>query len=213
MSYTPYSSLEMKYCLSIKHRISCFFGGFLFCQFRQEWVNSLDNEMIAIFFETLYTSLTTEKSQRILWGPSFYYYYYYYYYYYLRVFSPPVLVNCFSQDLSDNKSPQGSKTFHSIRTDLNNNVFWMVSILLLISKSSNFCGNTLVTLPSVSFIIGIRVTSTFHSFLIVKFIIILFLETFSYHRLLTVSYWVWVTGRLPMSSGLFSVFWLIVIMR
>ena len=41
----------------------------------------------------------------------------------------------FHRSLSDHKSPQVSRTFHSILADLNNAVVWLVSTRPVISKS------------------------------------------------------------------------------
>ena len=66
--------------------------------------------------------------------------------------------------LSNNKSPQISRTLLSIPADFNNAVLWMVSILPLLFKSFSPCINPLVTVPSAPIIIDITVTLTFHSF-------------------------------------------------
>ena len=68
------------------------------------------------------------------------------------------------RSLSDNKSPQVSRTLLSILTDLNNAVVWMVSTCPFISKSSSHCTNPLVTVPSGPIIVGVTVTFMFHSF-------------------------------------------------
>ena len=70
----------------------------------------------------------------------------------------------FHWSLSDSKSLQVSSTLLSILTDLNNAVVWMVSIRLLISKSSNPCTNLLVTVPRAPITIGITIIFMFHSF-------------------------------------------------
>ena len=54
----------------------------------------------------------------------------------------------FHWSLSDSKSPQVSRTLHSIPADLNYAVVWMVSIHTLISKSPSTCTNTLLSVPS-----------------------------------------------------------------
>ena len=81
----------------------------------------------------------------------------------LRVFHTNKLV-VFQWSLRDNKSPQISRTHFSILADLNNEVVWMVSANLLISKSSSPCTNPLVTVPRAPITIGITVTFMFHSF-------------------------------------------------
>ena len=68
----------------------------------------------------------------------------------------------FHWSLSDSKSPQVFRTLLSILVDLNNAVVWMVSLGSLISKSSHFCINLLVTVPSAPITIGITVTFMFH---------------------------------------------------
>ena len=69
-----------------------------------------------------------------------------------------------SRSLSDNKSPQVSKTLLSILVDLSNAVFWKVSTLPLISKSSSHCTNPLVSVPRVPIITSIDITFMLHSF-------------------------------------------------
>ena len=66
--------------------------------------------------------------------------------------------------LSDNKSPQVSRTLLSILTVLNNAVVWMVSTRPPTSKSSSPFSNPLVTVPNAPITIGIIVTCMFHSF-------------------------------------------------
>ena len=66
----------------------------------------------------------------------------------------------FYWSLSDSKSIQVSTTPLSFLADLNNTVFWMVSILPLISTSPSPC----TTLPSAPITICINVTFMFHSF-------------------------------------------------
>ena len=70
----------------------------------------------------------------------------------------------FHWSLSDNKSPQVSRTLLSILSVLNNVVVWMVSTRPLTSKSSSPFSNPLVTVPKVPITIGIIVTCMFHSF-------------------------------------------------
>ena len=66
--------------------------------------------------------------------------------------------------LSDNKSPQVSRTLLRILVDLIHAVVWMVSIrsLTFISSSPNI--NLLVTVPRVPITIGITVTFIVNSF-------------------------------------------------
>ena len=70
----------------------------------------------------------------------------------------------FHGSLSDNKSPQVSRTLHSILADLNNVVVWMVSTRPLISKSSSPFTNPLVSVSRTPITTGITVTFMFHSF-------------------------------------------------
>ena len=74
----------------------------------------------------------------------------------------------FRWSLSDNKSPQFSRTLLSILAVLNNAVVWMVSTRPPTSKSSSPFNNSLVTLPNAPIAIGIIVTFMFHSFSIPK---------------------------------------------
>ena len=62
--------------------------------------------------------------------------------------------------LSDNKSPQVSRTLLSILGDLHNAVVWMVSSHPLISKSSNPLINLLVTIITIIIIIIITTTTS-----------------------------------------------------
>ena len=70
----------------------------------------------------------------------------------------------FHCSLSDNKSPQVSRTLLSILAILNNAFVWMVSTLPPTSKSSSPFSNPLVTVPNAPITIGIIVTRMFHSF-------------------------------------------------
>ena len=70
----------------------------------------------------------------------------------------------FHWGLSDSKSPQVSRTLLSFLAVLNNAVVWMVSTHPPTSKSSSPFINPLVTVPNAPIIIGIFVTSRFHSF-------------------------------------------------
>ena len=70
----------------------------------------------------------------------------------------------FHWSLSDNKSPQFSRTVHKILTDLNNAVVWMVSTRLFIFKLSNPFVYPSVTVPRVPLTIDITVNFTFHTF-------------------------------------------------
>ena len=70
----------------------------------------------------------------------------------------------FHWSLSDNKSPQVSRTLLSILAVLNNAVVWMVSTCPPTSKSSSPFINPFVTVPNAPITIGIIVTCMFHSF-------------------------------------------------
>ena len=63
--------------------------------------------------------------------------------------------------VSENKSPQISRTLLSVLTSLNRAVVWMVTTRHLIFKSSCPCINFLDTLPIT---IGITITFRFHGF-------------------------------------------------
>ena len=66
--------------------------------------------------------------------------------------------------LSDDKSPQVSRTLLSILAVFNNVVVWMVSTRPPTSKSSSPFSNPLVTVPNAPITIGVIVTCMFHSF-------------------------------------------------
>ena len=70
----------------------------------------------------------------------------------------------FHWSLSDNKSPQVSRTLLSILADLNNAVVWIVSACLVISKSSSLYTNPSVSVPRAPVTIDIIVTFKFRSF-------------------------------------------------
>ena len=72
----------------------------------------------------------------------------------------------FHWNLSDNKSPQVSRTRLSILAVLSNAVFWIVSNLPPISKSARLFNNPLVTVPNAPITIVTIVTFMFHSFCI-----------------------------------------------
>ena len=66
--------------------------------------------------------------------------------------------------LSDNKSPQVSRTRLRILAVLSNTVVWIVSTRPQISKSSRTFNNPLVIVPNAPITIGTIVTFIFHSF-------------------------------------------------
>ena len=70
----------------------------------------------------------------------------------------------FHWSIIDSKSPQVSRTLHSILAVLNNAVVWMVSTCPPTSKSSSPFSNLLVTVPNTPITIGIIVTFMFHNF-------------------------------------------------
>ena len=70
----------------------------------------------------------------------------------------------FHWSLSDNKSPQVSRTLLSILAVLNNAEVWMVSTRPSTSKSSSPFSNPLVIVPQAPITIGIIITCMFHSF-------------------------------------------------
>ena len=73
---------------------------------------------------------------------------YHYNYYSLHAsFSRQRLLGVFHWSLSDNNSPQVSRTFWGVLVYLFNVMVWMVSILLLISKSSTLFSKPLLTVP------------------------------------------------------------------
>ena len=70
----------------------------------------------------------------------------------------------FHWSLSDNKSPQVSRTLLSILAVLNSAVFWMFPTRPPTSKFSRTLGNPLVTVQNAPITIGITVSCMFHSF-------------------------------------------------
>ena len=66
--------------------------------------------------------------------------------------------------MSDDMSPQVSRTLLSILVILNNTVVWILSTHPPTSKSSSPFNNHLVTVPKAPLTIGIIVTIIFHSF-------------------------------------------------
>ena len=84
--------------------------------------------------------------------------------------------------LSDNKSPQVSKTLLSILADHKNAVVWMVSTHPLISKSSSLYTNPFVTVPRASIIIDIIATFMFHSFFQIPSNVEVFIPLFTFFQ-------------------------------
>ena len=74
----------------------------------------------------------------------------------------------FHQSLSDNTSPQVSRTLLSILGNLNNAEIWMVSILPLIFNSFSLFSEYLVTILSAPTITSITITLMFTVFLILR---------------------------------------------
>ena len=70
----------------------------------------------------------------------------------------------FLRSLSDNKSPQVSRTLPSILVNFNNAVVWMVSTCSLIYKYSSPFTNPSEIVPSAPITNGITVTFMLHSF-------------------------------------------------
>ena len=70
-----------------------------------------------------------------------------------------------SSGLSDNKSPQISRTLLSILPDIINAVVWIVTTRPVISTSTRHFTNALVTVPRAAVTIGIIETFIFHHFL------------------------------------------------
>ena len=92
----------------------------------------------------------------------------------------------FHWSLRDNKSPQVSRTLLSILAVLNNVVVWIVSTCPPTSKSSSAFSNPLVTVPKAPITIGIIVTYTFHSLLLLLLFIaskLLVLDWNSWNRI------------------------------
>ena len=86
------------------------------------------------------------------------------YYLLIESFSRQFQLMVFHWSLSDNKSPQVSRTLLSILAVLNNAVVWMVSTRPPTSKPSSSFNNPLVTVPKAPITVGIIVTFMFHSF-------------------------------------------------
>ena len=72
----------------------------------------------------------------------------------------------FHWSLSDNKSPQVSRTLLSILANVSNAVIWIVSTRPIISKSSTSFTNFLVTVLSAQITTCDTVTFMFHGFFI-----------------------------------------------
>ena len=144
-------------------------------------------------------------------------------------FCPYYFWDFFHESLSDNKSPQVSRALLSILVDLSNALVWIVSTRLLISKSFSPFTNPLVTVRRIPFTIGITVTFMFHSFFqfprkVEVLILLAFFQFYTgqsgqqsprfflFWEFFTTAFTgIWVTASLLKSSGLFSVFWLIII--
>ena len=81
-----------------------------------------------------------------------------------KFFTPALYI--FHWSLSDNKSPQISRTLLCILIDLINAVVWMVSAYPPISNSSSPLTKPLETVLSAPLIIGITITFMIHNFLV-----------------------------------------------
>ena len=108
--------------------------------------------------------------------------------------------------LSDNKSPQISRTLLNILADLNNAVVWMVSTHPVISKPSSPCTNPLVTVPRAPITTDIIITFMFHRFfnpLARSRYLSLFLHSFNFN--------LWSTGTAKSTFSVSSLFfcWLL----
>ena len=77
------------------------------------------------------------------------------------MFFTPVITGVFQRNLGDSKSPLVSRRLLNILAYLDNAVVWMVSILRLISNSSNSFSKLLCTVLRAQIIIGITVTFMF----------------------------------------------------
>ena len=82
----------------------------------------------------------------------------------IRVFPISISRWFFHWSLSDNKSPQVSRTLLSILAVLNDAVVWVDPTRRLTSKSSSSFSNPLVSVPNAPITIGIIVNCMFHSF-------------------------------------------------
>ena len=91
----------------------------------------------------------------------------------------------FQWSLSDSKSPQVSRTLHSILAVLNNAVVWMVSTRSPTSKSSSPFSNPLVTVPNAPITIGIIVTYMFHSFFSIPYVFIPLFTFFQFYSVVS----------------------------
>ena len=124
-----------------------------------------------------------------------------------------------SWSLSDNKSPQISRTLFNILAYLNNVVVWTISTCPLISKSSSPFTNPLEIILSAPITIGITVIFMFYNvfnslansrywLLLLLSLLLLFYSMRDFHT--SGSWWsftgVLVTASLK-SPGLFSAFW------
>ena len=115
----------------------------------------------------------------------------------------------FHWSLSDNKSPQVSRTLLSILVVFNNAVVWMVSTRPPTSKSSGPFNKHLVTVPKAAITIGVIVTFMFHSFFSS-------LARSRYLSLFSFSFILWSAGTakltiLQVFFLFFFFFWLIII--
>ena len=110
----------------------------------------------------------------------------------------------FHWSLSDNKSPQVSRTLLSILPVLNNGVDRVISTRPPDSKSSSPFNNPLVTVPKAPITIGTIVTLMFHSFFN-SLARSRYLSFFSY----SFSFILWLAGTVK--STIFQILYIIVV--
>ena len=92
----------------------------------------------------------------------------------------------FHWSLSDNKSPQVSRTLLSILAILSNAVVWMVSTCPSTSKSSSPFNNPLVTVPKALIRTGIIFTFIFNSFFQFPSKVLVFILLFTFFQFYSV---------------------------
>ena len=103
---------------------------------------------------------------------------------------------------SYNKTPQILRALLSILADLNNTVFWIVSILPLVSNSLNPLSKALWTVPSAPTTIGIIVTLMFYN----NFFLFLWQGRSMSIFLLSLIFTLWSVGTAKPTKGQFLFF-------